>query len=417
MRKKVLWFTNSVMPAAFRNFKLPNRATGPWMWSLLESLTHRSDLDITVAAISPGMPDTTFSENGVSYRLIGQARRFQYWTESTAVIGKIRQVVDDVAPDIVHIHGTELPYGMISRDKDYRRPTIVSLQGLLGPLSKKTGDSLHWRDQVRATTLLEAVRGLGVINQAGAYGRRGRRERAIVGSCRYFMGRTAWDRAFVEANQPRARYFHVGEVLRGSFYERAWEIENCDPFTVIFTNVSGPIKGADILLEAIAIVKRDFPQVKLRLAGRINDKSGYGKYLLGRIKDLGLSNNLEILGYLDEEQMAGILLRTNLYVTASYCDNSPNSLAEAQVMGVPCIATAVGGVLDMVDDRRSGLLVPPGDPEILAWKIKSVLQNPDLAQTLSANAREIAQRRHNRESIVESLMTAYRATISGETDV
>jgi len=139
--------------------------------------------------------------------------------------------------------------------------------------------------------------------------------------------------------------------------------------------------------------------------------------LLDRIKNLGLSSNLEILGYLDEKQMAGMLLRTNLYVTASYGDNSPNSLAEAQVMGVPCIATAVGGVLDMVDDQHSGLLVPPGDPEILAWKIKTVLQNPDLAQTLSANAREIAQRRHNRESIVESLMTAYRETISGETDV
>ena len=60
------------------------------------------------------------------------------------------------------------------------------------------------------------------------------------------------------------------------------------------------------------------------------------------------------------------MLASDLYVSASHIENSPNSVAEAQLIGMPCIATGVGGTATYIEHNISGIIVPPGDPYALA---------------------------------------------------
>ena len=70
--------------------------------------------------------------------------------------------------------------------------------------------------------------------------------------------------------------------------------------------------------------------------------------------------------------MARELTRSHAFVISSYIENSPNSLAEAMLVGMPCVASFVGGIPSMVDDGRTGLLYPVDDVALLAAQIRQV---------------------------------------------
>jgi glycosyltransferase involved in cell wall biosynthesis len=117
------------------------------------------------------------------------------------------------------------------------------------------------------------------------------------------------------------------------------------------------------------------------------------------------------LGNLDQEQLVERLSRAPVYVMASFTENSPNALAEAQILGTPVIATDVGGTSSYVRHKHDGLLVPPGDPYALAGAVLNVLDNPALAASLSNNGRATAWSRHSPERVKSQLHHAYRSVL------
>ncbi len=88
-------------------------------------------------------------------------------------------------------------------------------------------------------------------------------------------------------------------------------------------------------------------------------------------------------------------------------DNSPNSICEAQVAGLPVVASKVGGVSSLIDDGTTGLLVERYDYENLANQVIQLIENRDLYATISQGSRAAARKRHNREKIVANPLEAY----------
>ena len=107
---------------------------------------------------------------------------------------------------------------------------------------------------------------------------------------------------------------------------------------------------------------------------------------------LGLNNAVRFPGYLamaakvQEGESADIFLNTN------HVDNMPVSIIEACAMGLPVVATNVGGIADLLTDNETGLLVPDDDDEAMAAAVLRLLGDPDLASRLSANGRQLAER-------------------------
>jgi glycosyltransferase involved in cell wall biosynthesis len=115
---------------------------------------------------------------------------------------------------------------------------------------------------------------------------------------------------------------------------------------------------------------------------------------------------------LDESQVAAEILRATIFVSASHMDNSPNSVAEAMALGAPVVATAVGGVPEMLEQGEAGVLVPPSRPEELAGALDQLLRHPEQAARLSARAQIVARSRHDAGRVVAQLRDAYHQALS-----
>lgn len=124
------------------------------------------------------------------------------------------------------------------------------------------------------------------------------------------------------------------------------------------------------------------------------------------VRSLGLEGQVILPGWLPSEPFYGI---ADLAVLSSLTEGSPNAVLEAIGAGVPLVATAVGGIPEMVADGESALLVPPRDASRMAGALHAVLSSPDLAARLVARGREIAAQRHSPEARVRAICEVYRS--------
>ena len=113
------------------------------------------------------------------------------------------------------------------------------------------------------------------------------------------------------------------------------------------------------------------------------------------------------MGTASKEELAEALCATSCYVHPSYIENSPNSVCEAQILGVPIIATHVGGISSLIDDGCNGILFPANAPYTAASLIKQLTSDRELAERLSSNAIEKATKRHCPNEIIIRLYNIY----------
>jgi len=323
--------------------------------------------------------------------------------------------VNEWKPDLLHIHGTESAYGLLTARNMVSVPSVISLQGLLGPCSEwyRYFGNRSLLDIARMHRFLEfpSLRGhwMGFWKIRNA----AKREREIIQGNQFFMGRTAWDRAYLRALNPFASYFHENRILRGPFWEKNWELGRAQRHRVIFTNAGHPRKGTETLLEAVRLLRPDYPDICAAIGGGISLRSGYGRYIRRRI---GAINGLAIeLGQLNAEQMAGEMTRSHVFVSPSFIDNNANAVCEAQLIGMPVISTYTGGLPSLIDEGRTGLFYPTGDAFMLASRIRQVFENDDIATRLGQHAREVARIRHDPDSVVQQVLSAYEGVLAGGT--
>lgn len=140
----------------------------------------------------------------------------------------------------------------------------------------------------------------------------------------------------------------------------------------------------------------------------------YGAYLKKLIKRHSLEGMVTFMGPLSAPKMKEAFLRSNVFVLPSTIENSPNSLGEAMLLGVPCVASCVGGVQDMLADRMEGYMYPVNDTALLAHYIDKVFSDDDAAYAMGKRAKEHAYRTHDPVKNVEDLIEIYHKILSSE---
>ena len=122
-----------------------------------------------------------------------------------------------------------------------------------------------------------------------------------------------------------------------------------------------------------------------------------------------------VLGKLNEEEMKQQFLKSSVFVCASVLENSPNTVGEAQLLGVPVVASATGGIPDLIEDGRDGMLFPVGNASQMAEKIEALWDEKRdeeglcLAERISARARKRAHITHDGENNYLRLLEIYSA--------
>jgi glycosyltransferase involved in cell wall biosynthesis len=378
------------------------------MPTLLHHLSRMPHIHVDVAAAHRGSSDGQVAVDGVNYFVIGQPRYQSYFSCTKKDLEKCLAIIRQTEPDVIHIHGTERFYGLIAARKLTRTPCVISLQGLLGPYVTSFFGALTARDLRRSERLLDLLTRRSLFWMYRDYCAGARREREVLAGANALMGRTEWDRAHLKSVNPRAKYYHVGEILRDDFRAKSWDIAGCRRHSILFTNVGEPRRGIEILLRAMLSIRRDFPDVQLRLAGEIGNRRGYHRFVRRMIAESGLTPNVELLGYLDARALVRELSGAHVFAIPSYIENSPNSLCEAMQVGVPCVATYAGGIPSLIQHHHTGLLYPREDAPLLAEAIMKIFRDDDLACRLGRSGRVEALERHAPERVLSQLLNAYQ---------
>ena len=136
-------------------------------------------------------------------------------------------------------------------------------------------------------------------------------------------------------------------------------------------------------------------------------RNSYEAYLAALAKRYHLEDKLLFLGDLNARQMKQAFLDANVFVLSSAMENSPNALGEAMVLGLPCIASDVGGVRDMLDGEKEGYVFDSGDVDVLAEHIMAVFAMEEKAAEMGLEARNHALRTHAPEKNLRDLMKIY----------
>ena len=417
---RILWFVNIPFPAVCENLKINASASGWWMIAAAEDLLRHSEIKLGVAWASPCLSKTVeFEEKGVKYYCFpgtGTIRQekdkygsgflkntgkylFKY-PDARNELAYCKQLVDRFRPEIVHIHGTENFYGLLT--PLITKPVLISLQGILASVYNAYLRSLVYQNSYFSMShLLKLI-------ELKAYSRR---ERDIFRVNKYYSGRSTWAHNRQQLFSPHGIFYSdVGCMLRKEFFESRWEIDNISRYSVYTTTTPRPYKGIELLIDAVSDLRIRFPEIKLRICCPLLER-GYGGYLRGKVKRRRLENVINFLGYLRADGIGQELMKAHAFVLASFVENSPNSLAEAQLIGTPCVASCVGGVPSMIDDGVTGLLFPRGNKNLLKRCLIKIFTNDKLANNLSRNSRKTVLKRNDPDMITNRLLEIYNRII------
>jgi glycosyltransferase involved in cell wall biosynthesis len=153
-----------------------------------------------------------------------------------------------------------------------------------------------------------------------------------------------------------------------------------DGRVLAFAGRLGPQKALGMALEAVAAV----PDVTLVIAGDGPDRAALER----QARELGLETRVSFLGSVSREQVLRLFRAADASVLSSAWENFPHTVVEALAVGCPVIATAVGGVPEVIREGENGLLVPANDVPALAAAIRRFFGDAALRQRLAAAAPE-----------------------------
>lgn len=394
---------------------------GGWIASLQRVVMQCPEIELALAYSSHGKEEKAV-EDGCTYYPV-YAKPLTAWQklrhyyggyrhiDENAYVEELKRVIDDYRPDVIHLFGLECPFATILGRADV--PVIVSLQGFLGPCSNAfwpigmNHSTFNWpptwREMVVRNGYRYAKKSIDV---------RGRNERRLFKNVRHCMGRTEWDFQVSRLMSPGSQYYHVDEVLRPVFYdnEGKWKQPATEKFVITSTISQTIYKGLDFVLRTAELLESE---TGVDFEWRVVGVDGASAYVRFFEKYTGIhSERVRYMGVMSADEICHNLLETNLYVHPSYIDNSPNSVCEAQLLGVPVAAANVGGVASLVEHSETGILVPANGPYELAYHIQVLAQMPELAESLGQSGQIRAAQRHDQPTILFDLIDAYKQVIA-----
>lgn len=411
---RILWIVNTIFPYPAEKLGINKTCFGGWLNALAEKVSQNEKIKLAIATVCNGNDIKEFNDGKITYYLIPGSLSTNYDKKTE----KYWEIVNKkFNPELVHIHGTEYPHGLSFKVACPSVKIITSIQGLVSAYSKVYYANIEEKEIKRTITFRDIIRHDNIFQQKKKFEKKGIYEIELIKNSNAVLGRTFWDYSNTKAINNNEKYYINNETLRKGFYNKKWNIENIERHSIFTSQANYPIKGLHYLLETLYILKNIYPDVKLYIAGNnILDKStlnkklkltGYAKYLLNLIKEYKLENQVSFTGLLDEESMVERYLKSNVFVLPSAIENSSNSLCEAMLLGMPCVASNTGGTLDMIEHKKEGFVYPYTEPAMCAEYISKFFEDTRLCSEYGDNAQKRATIRHNPEGNFNQLIKIY----------
>jgi len=410
---KILWFSNTPSLAS-TNLNLKN-FSGGWIDSLEAQLSNVNDISLSIAFYykSKTVPQI---DNNVKYYPIKKTkikdivlRLFGKYPNPNKEVKKYLRIINDFKPDIIHIFGTENLFCEISRYIDI--PIIVHLQGFIHKILEDYCGDFSKLELIKYSDLKSLLFGNNPIFRYLQYKKHAKREIFYIKNIKYFDGRTDWDKKIISKNNNSAKYFHCDELLRNSYYiknsKREYSKYNNSKVILLSVISEQLYKGFYTILKTAELLTSES---NIFFQWNIIGITPFHNNVKMVKKKTGLSlskNNINILGKKDSLFIAKMMNKSNLFILPSYIENSPNTLCEAMIMGIPTISTNVGGIPSILENKKEGLLIEPHNERLLFKNIIDLLDSPNLQKQYCDNASIRANIRHNKNLIIDNIYNIY----------
>lgn len=407
---KVLWVTAQELPMISSELGTEVHGFGGWVTNMLNLLKMDDSIELGVAMVSTKV--STLWEKRIDNIECFVAPD----CGGKAISDETRNsIIAKFNPDIIHIEGNE--FQIQNAFAKTKIKTLLSLQGILSGYEPYQYGCLPIADamfSIKSHNILSSW--ILFFRKHILFDKRISMETNSIQSVSYISGRTFWDRAHSYWINPKAKYFPCNRILRPQFYKENWDVNKMKPFTIFIGNGYSPLKGLHFVIEAVNLLKQRYPNIQLLVAGNSPiyngsifsaKRYGYSSIIKQLIRKNRLDNNVYFLGALNGHKMIDIMKTCNVYVLPSLIENSPNTLGEAMIMGMPCVSAYTGGASEMAIDEKECLFYRSNDPKLLAWQIKRIFDDPNFAVELGQNAKKHAMHTHDPYLNKNALIYAY----------
>jgi glycosyltransferase involved in cell wall biosynthesis len=415
---KILWFTITPCSAAEKLSEI--NIKGGWLASLEKEISKKNDIELHIAFYHNKKMDS-FKYNNTHfypvYRKHSSSKIERYYSrlfirerKDKTEIEYLLRLIEKIKPDLIHIHGTEENFGLIQDQINI--PVVISIQGILSSIVEKfyTGipDSVnHKFEKYKNKMLLTSAK-----YNFTKLKRKSVRERIILSTSKNIVGRTDYDRRITKLFSPESRYFTGQEILRPPFYTNQWKkVSFSSKISIVTILTDITYKGFETILKTSKILTAHENFNFEWLVAGVKHNSTIVAVSEAWLKIKTEKSNIKLLGQVNEKEIVDLLKSSDIYCQVSHIENSPNSLCEAMMTGMPCIASFAGGTGSMLENNKEGILVQDGDPYALAGAIVEMSSSFTLAREFGENARKRALTRHNKEQIVSDIINTYKSVI------
>ena len=411
---QILWLVKAMLPQAAAACGLAEAGdvSGSWLTGQLAALRRFPELKLTVLCV--GKTEAQGEADGVCYRIVPDASAFV-------------PLLQAEKPALVHIWGTEYDEATVMADAAQAQglPVLFSIQGIMRDCAahlcdgvpeayRRSGALWHAVDRVIPGELLDTMQ----VN----FNTLASKEAALLARARYVTGRTAFDRDACTALAPHARYYPCNETLRPPFYTGTlWHPREFAAAPVLFLPQGNyPLKNLHTVIKALPAILAKYGSAELHIAGWppldkgpllrpvIDRMFPYKRYCKRLAAQLGVAGHIHYPGPLDAAAMRQAYLEADVFLLPSSCENSPNSLGEAMLLGLPCVVSHAGGISSMLTDGVEGYIYGAAlDEKALADAILRVLQSPDGGAALGRAARARALKTHDPRTNALTLWKIY----------
>jgi glycosyltransferase involved in cell wall biosynthesis len=318
----------------------------------------------------------------------------------------INNIINIFNPDLVFLEGTELT-NTYRIARALKTGYLLSMQGNLESVYKTYNGGLT------LSSLFNTAGFIGILTWLGlSYVKylviwpKIKYEKFVLYNASAYIGRTEWDYELVPKSKKNL-YYKIERPLRLPFYSDSWVFENCKKYRIFFGNGKISYKGLHDVINAVKILKEKYSDIEVIVAAGYDNSKWpfnlikYNYYIKYIIKKYSLEENVKLVGEINDNDIKKLMLSSNVFVLSSYIENSPNTLAEAMMLGLPSVVTSVGGVSSMTKDNISSCFYSPGDIDALVFLIKRIFEDVAFAKELSSNSKGIAKRAHNIDIIAK----------------
>jgi glycosyltransferase involved in cell wall biosynthesis len=327
---------------------MPKQHPATWLRVLAREFSKRNDIELHAVAVRTKAPSSaTFKADGINVHVVKvppfSRSATLYWADTVA----ISRLFKSIRPDLVHAWGSEKGAGLVASRLGY--PYLVTIQGLLSwyrqliPFNSYD----HFSTEMEDVSL--------------------RRARVLTTECRFAAG-------YLRNLYPDAEVIQAEHAPNWHFHNVQRQPQ-LSPFRFIFVGTPGYRKGTDLLLLALNELT---PQFDFELTV-IGGGDGFVRAVDAPLKPEFL-RRIRVVPGVPPEEVARELATAGALVLPTRADTSPNAVKEAVVAGVPVVASAIGGVLDYVEDGLNGFRFEAGNLRALVEALQALLRHPELSK-------------------------------------